>query len=109
MATIVEHKPHNVTLGVLDKNLRLHEDLQSVTYQDHNGTAHTVYAHVNGPFGDAEAIIAAHQSGILHTFESHDAALAHWADQGDTDFVERLEKVIGDARRSGAPSTGAGV
>jgi hypothetical protein len=95
MPEIIEHKPHNITIGVLDKSVQLHEDLQSVTYADRNGTYHTVHAHVNGPFGSPEDIVAAAENGTLHTFESHDAALAYWADHGDPEYVERLQKSIG--------------
>jgi hypothetical protein len=94
MANIVSHKPHNVTIGVLDKSVQLYENLQSVTFTDRNGTAHTVNAHVDGPFDSPEAIVAAFENGVLHVFASHDAAIAHWADQGDHEFVERLEAFV---------------
>lgn len=96
MSKVVAVKPHNITLGVLDKTVQLFEDLGSVTFTDHNGTAHTVNTHVDGPFKTPEDVISAFENGVLHTFKSHDAALAHWTDQGDHEFVKRLEQHIND-------------
>jgi hypothetical protein len=106
MPTIVEHKPHNVTIGVLDKSLKLFEDLQSVTFRDIFGTPHTVYAHVNGPFQTAEQIVAAHADGILHTLESHEAAAALARDKGEHEFADRLDALAKRAEPAGGTQNG---
>lgn len=93
MATIIEHKPHNVTIGVLDKTMQLYEDLQSVTFADVLGTLHTVFAHTEGPFQTPEDIVKAFEQGILHTAKSHEAAAALATDRGDTALAARLSKV----------------
>lgn len=94
MSKIVAVKPHNVSLGVLDKDVQLHEDLQSVTFLDHNGTAHTVLAKVDGPFESPEAIVQAFEDGTLHTFKSHQEAADHYAlYEGNEPFVERLREL----------------
>lgn len=96
MGTIVAHKPHNATIGVIDKNVETHEDLQAVTYRDVHGTDHTVYAHVNGPFGSPEDIVKAAEAGVLHVFETHEAAAEHWALRaGNEDFVKLLQSLDG--------------
>ena len=102
MATVVEHKPGNVMVGVLDKNVQLHEWLQSVTFKDVFDTLHTVFAHKDGPFQTAEEIVQAFYDGTLHTFKSHEAAAQYARDNTGTDpheiagnraFAERLDKL----------------
>lgn len=64
---ILHTKDDSVTRGVLDKDVHVEHDLREVTYVDHNGTPHTVFAHREGPFQTPESIVEAHQNGTLHT------------------------------------------
>jgi hypothetical protein len=96
MGVVVAHKPHNATIGVIDKNVQTHEDLQAVTYKDIFGTLHTVFAHINGPFSTPDDIVKAAEDGILHTFETNKAAAEHWAlHAGNEEFVARLKELDG--------------
>lgn len=91
MSEVIATKPHNVTTGVIDKNVLTHEDMQSVTFTDRNGTPRTVFAHVNGPFGSPEDIVKAAEDGILHVFETHEAAIEHWSQHtGNEEYVKLL-------------------
>jgi hypothetical protein len=106
MAKIVDTKPHNVTVGVIDKNVVTHENLKSVTFADVFGTLHTVFAHVNGPFRTPEDVVSAFESGILHTFDSHEAAIEAWADrEGNEEFVNLLKSAAGQTGPT-SPSSG---
>lgn len=67
MARILSVKDSAVTVGVLDKDVHVEPDLIEVTYADHNGTPHTVFAHRNGPFETPDEIVQAHIDGTLHT------------------------------------------
>lgn len=97
MSTIVDTRKANVTVGVMDKNLVTHEHLKSVTFRDVFGTLHTVFAHVDGPFRTPEDVVNAFERGILHVFDSHENAIAHWADQeGGHALVDLLKKETGD-------------
>lgn len=95
MPRIVSHNDDYVSLGVIDKNPQLRQDLHSVTYADVFGTLHTVYAHKGGPFQSVDDVVKAHEDGVLHPFESHDQAISFHKDRGDTQAVERLESVTG--------------
>lgn len=66
MARILSTKDRGVTVGVVDKGLRLAEDYREVTFEDFQGTPHTVYAHVNGPWQSPEDIVAAWYAHELH-------------------------------------------
>ena len=97
MGEVIATKPHNVTTGVIDKSVQTHEDMQSVTFTDRNGTPRTVFAHVNGPFGSPEDIVKAAEDGILHVFESHEAAIEHWSQHtGNEEYVKLLRSLTGD-------------
>lgn len=96
MGTVVDSKPHNVTVGVLDKNLQTHENLKSVTFADVLGTLHTVFAHKDGPFRTNEDVVKAFERGVLHTFDTHENAILHWVDQeGAAEFVALLKAESG--------------
>lgn len=90
MARIVEVSELPITLGVTDKNLAVHPELRSVTYQDVFGTLHTVMHHVDGPFTSPEDVVSAHEDGTLHTFKTHDEAVAFARDRGDRQLADRL-------------------
>ena len=90
MTRIIGTQDSHVTLGVLDKDAHVVEHLKSVTFLDDNGTAHTVFAHVNGPFHGAEDIVEAWLSGCLHTYQSHALAAQVAADSGDTELEAKL-------------------
>lgn len=90
MTKIVAHNADYVTLGVLDRTLQLHPELQSVTFTDQNGTAHTVNAHKEGPFTSPEDIVKAWEGGVLHVFESHKQAAAFETDRGNHDTAAAL-------------------
>jgi hypothetical protein len=109
MPAIVEHRPHNVTIGVMDKSLKLYEELQSVTFADVFGTLHTVFAHVNGPFTTPEEIVRAFFDGVLHTHESHAAAAQLARDKGETDFANKLDKLGGTDTPPGGQSGERGL
>lgn len=108
MGQVIAEKPNNVTVGVIDKNVQTHENLKSVTFADIFGTLHTVFAHVNGPFHTPADVVSAFESGILHTFDSHEAAIEHWADKEGNDlFVNALKSAVGQQPTQPAQSGGA--
>lgn len=92
---IVTHNEDYVTLGVVDRSLQVHPELQSVTFTDHNGTAHTVHAHKQGPFTTPDAIVQAWDDGVLHAFESHKLAASFERDRGNKTVAERLDALAG--------------
>jgi len=94
MTRIIEHKDAAVTLGVLDRTLDVHPDLQQVTFDDVHGTRHTVHAHRHGPFGSPEDIVQAWQDGTLHAHESHEAAVKYAEEHGDTAGADKLRALI---------------
>jgi len=92
MSKVISVKPHNASIGVIDKEVKIHEDLKEITFGDVFGTFHTVFAHVNGPFKTPEDVVKAFEDGVLHVFESHKTAIEHWAGQaGNEDLVTKLE------------------
>lgn len=95
MAKIIEHKDAAVTLGVLDRTLDVHPDLQQVTFDDVFGTRHTVHAHRDGPFGSPDDIVQAWSEGTLHPHESHEAAVKYAEQHGDTAGADKLRALIG--------------
>ena len=108
MGTVVDTKPNNVTVGVIDKNVQTHENLASVTFADIFGTLHTVFANKDGPFKTPEDIVKAAEAGILHTFDSHEAAIEHWAAQaGNEAFVAALKEQTGEQTPTRTDSGGA--
>lgn len=108
MGTVVDTKPSNVTVGVIDKNVQTHENLKSVTFADIFGTLHTVFAHKDGPFKTAEDVVSAFEQGILHTFDTHEAAIEHWAaQQGNDAIVAALQKESGQTQPTKTDSGGA--
>lgn len=107
MSEILAHKQNNVTTGVLDKSIVTHENLQSVTFLDKNDVAHTVFAHVNGPFHSPAEIVKAWEDGILHVYESHQDAIDHWATQeGAGEFVQLLHDAEGGSSGGSSQSGG---
>lgn len=104
--TITNTKDNAVTLGVMDQNLRVEPDLQQVTFTDHNDTPHTVHAHKNGPFGDAEGIVKAWADGTLHAFESHDVAAQYAEDHGDHEGAKRLRALNSERDNAHADQSG---
>ena len=109
MSRIIAHKKSHVVLGVLDRDAQVLEDRQSVTFADHNGTAHTVFAHVNGPFTTPEDIVKAHAEGVLHTFKSHDAAASFFRDYGAEETALAIEAVFGHGATSTEATQGRGL
>lgn len=97
---VLEHKLENVTLGVIDKNPELKTELGSVTFKDLFDGIHTVNYHKDGPFKDAEAVITAFYDGVLHTFDSHEAAASYERDRGNHEIAEKL----GALHKSEAPA-----
>lgn len=94
MTKVLAERTTNITTGVIDKAIKSHDSLRQVTFLDKNDTAHTVYAHQDGPFKTAEDIVRGWEEGLLHVFDSHHAAIEHWAAQeGAADFVRLLESV----------------
>lgn len=87
---VLEHKLENVTLGVIDKNPELKTELGSVTFKDMFDSIHTVNYHKNGPFKDVEAVIDAFYNGVLHTFETHEAAASYEKDRGNHEIADKL-------------------
>ena len=63
-----------VARGVFDKDLQVAADLVEVTFADYLGIPHTVYAHAQGPFKTAEAIVQAWYEGTLHDRPAEPAA-----------------------------------
>lgn len=107
MATILDTKDNNVTEGVIDKNVQTHEKLKSVTFRDIFGTVHTVFAHADGPFRTPEDVVNAFEKGILHTFETHQAAVEHWAArEGNGEFVKLLKSAAGSSSSQESQSGG---
>ena len=93
MTRILDTMDSHVTLGVLDKDAHVVEHLKSVTFLDDSGTAHTVFAHVDGPFRTAEEMVTAWLDGYLHTQESHDIAARVAEDRDDREFANTLRKL----------------
>lgn len=108
MSRIIAHKTDAVTLGVIDKNLAVHEDLQQVTFDDIHGTRHTVHAHKDGPFGSPEDIVAAFYDGTLHVFKDHETAAAYEQDLGNHEVAERLRELSGNQNTTTRPREGGG-
>jgi hypothetical protein len=107
MSTILEHRTSNVTTGVIDKNVIAHDNLVSVTFLDKNDTAHTVFAHKEGPFQTAEDIVRGWETGILHVYATHQDAINHWVErEGAADFVKLLESVSGSSPPAQSQSGG---
>lgn len=75
MATrILNVKDSGVTRGVISRDAEIVADLVEVTFEDALGIPHTVFAHKNGPFQDAEAIIKAWEQHELHDRPSEQPA-----------------------------------
>lgn len=108
MAKIIEHKEAAVTLGVLDRTLDVHPDLQQVTFEDVLGTRHTVHAHREGPFKSPEDIVQAWHDGVLHAHESHEAAVKYAEEHNDTVGADRLRELIGHDQPQGEQAQGGG-
>lgn len=106
MTTVLKHQTEGVTLGVTDKDLRLVAELQSVTFRDIFGGMHTVFAHKSGPFTSVRDILTAFEDGVLHTHESHDAAIQHAQMHGDTGMAERLQALTQQSDQSAHPEGG---
>lgn len=108
MTRIVDTKTNAVTLGVMDKNLQVHEELGQVTFDDVFGTRHTVQYHQEGPFGSPEDVVQAHQDGILHPFKDHETAAAYEQDRGNHEVAERLRSLSGGNQGREQPNQGGG-
>lgn len=64
---ILHVKDNGVTQGVFDKDLKLAEHLIEVTFEDYVGTPHTVFAHAEGGYKDAQEIAEAWHQRTLTT------------------------------------------
>ena len=103
---VLAHTTEGVTLGVVDKNLAFHHDLQAITFEDIFGAIHTVYSHKEGPFQAVEDVLKAFQDGTLHTFPDHDQAIAFSEQRGDKATAERLRALAHPDQSTDEQKTG---
>jgi len=97
MSKVISVKPHNASIGVIDKEVKIHEDLKEITFGDVFGTFHTVFAHIDGPFKTPEDVVKEFEDGVLHVFESHKAALEHWAGQAGNEVLVTKRESLAEA------------